>query len=88
SALAYLSQVEESLKGTGLAVSSKALAGTPAETILEYAKATNIDLILMSTHGRSGLSRWVFGSVAARVLRASEAPVLLIRASGKQHSPS
>jgi nucleotide-binding universal stress UspA family protein len=87
SALAYLSQVEASLKAPGIKLTSQALTGTPAETILEYAGTKKIDLILMSTHGRGGLSRWMFGSVAARVLRAAEVPVLLIRSSGKQNSP-
>ncbi len=86
-ALAYLAQVEAPLKAQGIKLTSQALTGTPAETILEYAKTKKIDLILMSTHGRGGLSRWVFGSVAARVLRAAEVPVLLIRSSGKHHSP-
>ncbi len=86
-ALAYLAQVEAPLKAQGIKLTSQALTGTPAETILEYARTKKIDLILMSTHGRGGLSRWVFGSVAARVLRAAEVPFLLISSSGKQHSP-
>ena len=81
SSLAYLLQMEQSLKAKGITVDSRAVSGTPAETILEYAKAMNIDLILMSTPGRGGLSRWVFGSVASKTLQAAEVPVLLVRAS-------
>lgn len=51
-----------------------------AENILETAERKNADTIVMSTHGRGGISRWVFGSVADRVLRQATIPVLLIRA--------
>ena len=55
-------------------------AGYPAEEILRYAENNDIDLILMATHGRSGVRRWVMGSVADKVLRASRVPVWLVRA--------
>ena len=55
-------------------------AGDPAEEILRYADENNIDLILMATHGRSGVKRWVMGSVADKVLRASKVPVWLVPA--------
>ena len=54
--------------------------GYPAEEILRYADKNNIDLILMATHGRSGIKRWAMGSVADKVLRASKVPVWLVRA--------
>ena len=53
------------------------------DAITDYARAEHIDLIVMSTHGRGGISRWVYGSVAEKVLQAAPCPVLLIRASGK-----
>jgi nucleotide-binding universal stress UspA family protein len=56
-------------------------AGHPAEEILRYVDKKGIDLILMATHGRSGVKRWAIGSNADKVLRASEAPVWLIRAA-------
>ncbi len=56
------------------------VVGYPAEEILRYADEGAIDLIVMATHGRSGISRWTMGSVADKVLRASEVPVLLVRA--------
>lgn len=56
--------------------------GNPAEGIVDYAADTGIDLTIMATHGRSGLSRWAMGSVADRVVRAISRPVCLIRASG------
>ncbi len=68
-------------QGPGAAkVSGKVVVGSPAEEILRYADTNDIDFILMATHGRSGISRWVMGSVADRVLRSSRIPVLLVRA--------
>jgi nucleotide-binding universal stress UspA family protein len=58
----------------------KVIEGLVAENILDFANFQNADVIVMGTHGRSGVGRWVFGSVAERVLRASNCPVLLIRA--------
>jgi nucleotide-binding universal stress UspA family protein len=46
---------------------------------LDHAAASHADLIVMSTHGRSGMERWLLGSVAERVMRGAKAPVLLIR---------
>jgi nucleotide-binding universal stress UspA family protein len=62
-------------------VTPLAEVGLPAETIIDYAQAHNVSLIVMSTHGRTGLSRWVYGSVADKVLRAAPCPVFLIRAT-------
>ena len=55
--------------------------GHPAEEILSYADRNGIDLILIATHGRSGVRRWVMGSVADKILRTSKIPVWLVRAS-------
>lgn len=54
--------------------------GLPAETIVDYASKNDVSLIVMSTHGRTGVARWVYGSVADKVLRAAPCPVLLVRA--------
>ena len=56
------------------------VVGHPAEEIVRYADESDIDLILMTTHGRSGIRRWVMGSVADKVLRASRVPIWLVRA--------
>ncbi len=53
--------------------------GDPAEVILDFARAHNIDRIVMSTHGRTGINRWVYGSVAAKVLQAADRTVVLVR---------
>ncbi len=79
SAIYYLDGVGKSLKEKGLSVSSAAVVGSPAEQIIDYAKGNSVDLIAMSTHGRSGIGRWVFGSVTDKVLHAGDTPVLVIR---------
>lgn len=57
------------------------LVGHPAEVIVDYADKEHIDLIIIATHGRSGIRRWTLGSVAEKVLRAGSTPVLLVRAA-------
>jgi len=54
--------------------------GSVAETIIDYTRDHPIDLIVMATHGRSGLQRWVYGSVADKVLRGADLHVWLVRA--------
>ncbi|MBI2321738.1 MAG: universal stress protein [Chloroflexi bacterium] len=78
-ARAYLADVSARLAAEGLAVQTQLKTADPAEAIIETAKTGGADLIVMATHGRSGLGRWVLGSVADRVVRAATAPVLLIR---------
>ena len=55
--------------------------GKPAETILDFAQRHNIDRIVMASHGRTGLGRWVYGSVADEVLRAADRTFVLVRVS-------
>lgn len=55
--------------------------GTPHRAILEYADDEGVDLIVMGTHGRSGLDRYLLGSVTERVVRGAEIPVLTVRVS-------
>ena len=54
--------------------------GQPADTIIRFAEEHDVDLIMISSHGRSGLNRWVYGSVAERVLRQSPCATLIINA--------
>jgi nucleotide-binding universal stress UspA family protein len=56
--------------------------GDPAAEILRYAERKSIDLVLMATHGHTGLGRLVFGSVASRVVAAGVCPVMLVRPEG------
>jgi len=66
----------------GLGVRTLSVEGEPACEILDLARAEGVDLIALGTHGRSGLSRWALGSVAERVLRSAEVPLLLVRTPG------
>jgi nucleotide-binding universal stress UspA family protein len=75
----YLAKIEKQLRGSGLNVRSEMLTGKPAETIVEDASKNRASLIVMSTHGRSGLGRWVFGSVSEKVLHGVTIPILLLR---------
>lgn len=77
----YVERVAEPLRGEGLEVECCVHSGPPAESIVTFATTEDIDLIIMSTHGRSGVGRWVYGSVADKVLRAADVPVFLIRVS-------
>jgi nucleotide-binding universal stress UspA family protein len=80
-AIAEMSSLEKELKEKGLNVTNVVISGSDAATeIIELCKRTGIDLVVMSTHGRSGLGRWVFGNVAEKVLRHGETPLLLIHA--------
>tara|TARA_B100000315_G_scaffold248479_1_gene278410 strand:+ start:67 stop:546 length:480 start_codon:yes stop_codon:yes gene_type:complete len=79
----YLTGLMDRIKYGGINVTSKVLTGgRTADMITEYATKNGVDLITIATHGRSGISRWVWGSVADRVLRSSSVPVLMVRAPG------
>lgn len=76
----YLRQSAEQLAQQGISAQIVVTTGHAASAISDVVADNDIDLIVMCTHGRSGLSRWVFGSVAEKVVRLAECPVLLIRA--------
>jgi nucleotide-binding universal stress UspA family protein len=79
----YLLNLAEELKKKGLKVRSMVRTGqVVAMEIIDFAKESRVDLIVMCTHGRSGITRWVLGSVALKVLTRAEAPILLIRSKG------
>jgi nucleotide-binding universal stress UspA family protein len=71
----------EKVKVESAIIGSPGLLTHPAEEILDYAEKENISLIVMATHGRTGIRRWTLGDTANKVARASKSPVLLIRAS-------
>lgn len=77
----YLTGVEGRFQSAGIKVSSLTPCGHAAEKIVEHARISNCDLIVMSTHGRSGLGQFVLGSVAIKVLHVATVPVLLYRIS-------
>ena len=76
---AYLARIGEGLKAKGLTVSWEVRWGNAAAEIVQCTQDQGIGLIALSTHGRSGLGRLLFGSVAQRVVRDVGVPVLLIR---------
>jgi nucleotide-binding universal stress UspA family protein len=78
--LAYLDNVEKRLKEMGLSTSSVLNIGFAADEIIKYSENNAVDLIAMSTHGRSGIGRWVLGSVTQKVLHTGNTPVLTVRA--------
>jgi nucleotide-binding universal stress UspA family protein len=75
----YLAAHQEKLQARGYRVETLLREMSPAEQILETMTSHDIDMVIMSTHGRGGLARWALGSVADKVVRHSPCPVLLIR---------
>jgi nucleotide-binding universal stress UspA family protein len=78
--ISYLDTTSEALRSQGVKVNTRVVTGNAAEEILKMAGEINADMIAMSTHGRSGLSRLAFGSVTDKVLRGASMPVLMVRA--------
>ena len=78
-AKAYLDAVKKRLTEKGIVAHSEVEVGQPAERIIDCAKKKDVDLIALSTHGRSGVGRWLFGSVADKVVHRSEKSVLVVR---------
>lgn len=77
-ATTYLQGVAKSLTDKGFTVRSEVVRGAPAQALLNLAQETEQNLIAMTTRGRSGLSRWLMGSVAEALVRSSGDPVLVI----------
>ena len=77
----YLERVVARVQEHGIPVRVATVEGSPRVNIAEFAEANVADLIVMSTRGQSGLSRWLMGSVADRVVRGAAIPVLLVRAA-------
>jgi nucleotide-binding universal stress UspA family protein len=77
----YLMKAGEPLAKLNASINIKVATGNAADEILKTAEEIDADLIAMSTHGRSGISRWVLGSVADHVLRSGNRPILVVRAS-------
>jgi len=83
SAERYLANLAEELKKRGHRVTAIVKTGQQvAVEIIDFAKEAGADLIVMCTHGRSGISRWVLGSVALKILTRAETPILLVRSKG------
>jgi nucleotide-binding universal stress UspA family protein len=76
---AYLDRVAAGMRAEALRVQTDVLVGSAAPAILKYAREHAIDLIALATHGRSGMARLLLGSVADKIVRGAELPVLLFR---------
>jgi nucleotide-binding universal stress UspA family protein len=72
----------------GIRVETRILSGTVPGTLAEYAAESGASLMVVSTHGRTGLSRWLLGSVSERLLRAAPCPVLIARGGSAQGQPA
>jgi len=75
----YLERIADELKTKGFKVDTHVRYGNDAEEILDHANQNGIDMIAMTTHGRSGVKRFLLGSVAEKVIRYSTKPVILVR---------
>ncbi|MCL5960050.1 MAG: universal stress protein [Chloroflexi bacterium] len=77
----YLERKAEALSESGVKVSIAIVEGLVADEIIKYVEEHDVDLIAMSTHGRSGIARMVMGSTTDRVLRGTNVPVFLVRSA-------
>ncbi len=78
-ALHYMKGIAGRPEWKGLDVRMEARFGLAENVILDYARSKAVDLIILSTHGRTGLKRWAFGSVAEKVLRGASQTIMLVR---------
>ena len=78
----YISEITGDLKDEGFNVQGVVLEGFAGEELLAYEERVKPDLIVMATRGRSGFDRFIFGSVAERVLKKGKTPVLMVKPSG------
>jgi nucleotide-binding universal stress UspA family protein len=76
----YLRGIALTLGNGGVTTNVEVRFGEPAEEIIDFAQDVQADLIAMCTHGRTGLARWAYGSVAEKVVRHAHSPVMLVRA--------
>lgn len=76
-------RLSEEIDGRGVEHVAEVRRGTPFRAIVDYADDNGIDLIVMSTHGRSGVDRYLVGSVTERVVRTADVPVLTVRDRGE-----
>jgi nucleotide-binding universal stress UspA family protein len=83
SLLSYLEHVAQPIRNEGLKISTAVLFGSAAGNIVDYAEKNAFDLIALSTHGRSGLGRWVFGNVTDKILHAGDVPVLVAHSTAE-----
>ena len=81
-------RIAEAVAEAGLEATTSVVTGTPYREIVDYADEEGVDLIVMGTHGRRGLDRYLLGSVAEKVLRSTETPVLTVHWDGDEEDES
>ena len=81
-ATSYLEKIVRRLTCQSSEIKPEVLRGKTAEELASYVNENGVDLVMISTHGRSGISRWHWGSVADKLLRSVCAPILMVRAPG------
>ena len=79
SALDYLEKIGSSFREKGIEVKSDVRFGSTADEVINYTDEIGADLVAMTTHGRSGIGRWLFGSTTARVMKGGNTNLLLVR---------
>ncbi|MBW1972037.1 MAG: universal stress protein [Deltaproteobacteria bacterium] len=77
----YLDGIKESLEKEGFSVDTHVRFGNSAEEILLHSQSNDIDIIALSTHGGSGIGKWLMGGTADKVIRHSTKPIFLVRSS-------
>ncbi len=88
-AMEYLHDAKDRLRGMGVtSAEENLLKGHAAEVIVDLAQGMPRCMVLMSSHGRSGIGRWILGSVADRVVRYAGVPVLIVRAAAEREENS
>lgn len=81
----YLKNLTAQLKWNSIHIRAEVLpTGHPADMIVRFANKNDMNLIVIATHGRSGVLRWFMGSVAEKILRSSSTPILMIRVAHQQ----
>lgn len=81
---AYLQHIADRLQLRGVRAVFEARLGEPAAVIVDVARELNVDAIVISTHGRSGIGRWLFGSVTTKVLETANRPVFVVPSAQKR----
>jgi len=81
----YLKGITNLFDESVLNIEVRTIVGRVAESLVDFCVKADVDLIIIATHGRSGVTRWVRGSVADKILRSSTIPVMMIRAPGTEN---
>ena len=81
--MSYLNEVKKRFKRELIYIRSVVPVGNPADEVIKYVNKEKADLMVMSTHGRSGISRWAFGSISNKILQGTSTPVIMLRSNHK-----